>query len=553
MKSLFRRASLWVAAAALAVMPSATVWAQGEVKPAVVVSFANIKEQLQDVNYIAGAVGQKDAASLVLLSANAYVKPFDQTKNFGAYVTLDGGEPKVVAFLPVKSMDDVVELIENNTGNAPEKDGDYYVFTNPSNPDMPLYALDQNGWAFLSNTKENLGDLPSDPAKLIDGLGAYNIGVRVNVKDIPEEMKQMAIGLMEQGFEQVIEEMEEENPDQAEMQRQMNAQSLEQMKKMMNELEVATFGLAIDKNAPGVYMEVKVEAAEGSDTAKQILASKGAYSSFRGFMLEESAMNFAAISKIAQGDIESSKAAIANIPAMALKQLEDEESISDEDRELIESSVQTLTEVLSATVESGKMDMGGALVLTEDTAAIVAGGHMMETKKFEDMVKKLVERVQQEAPPEVKIELDAVVKDGVTYHNITVPVPDEEAQKVFGEEVVISLGIGKDVVYLSAGKNADATLQDAIKNSKSKPMGTVPYMEMNMDLAKVMKFAADVQPDQLELAAIAGSMEGKPARAIMTGEIEGNTGKVKILIEESLLKALGSIGAMAGGAGGAEF
>ena len=130
MKKILMGLSLSLAVVAASLLPSAAKAQSNEGAPAIVVSMATAKEQLDDFGYLTKAAGQAQIGGLIQLMAGDFLRPLDTNRTMGAYVTLDQFLPSVVAFMPLKDKDALVEVVSEQLGD-PEYDGDYMIFTSP--------------------------------------------------------------------------------------------------------------------------------------------------------------------------------------------------------------------------------------------------------------------------------------------------------------------------------------------------------------------------------------------------------------------------------------
>lgn len=532
MKKILLGLSLSLAAMAASLLPSAAV-AQNS-QPAVVMSMAKPTEQLSDFGYLTKAAGQGQLGGLIQLMAGDFLRPFDTNRSMGAYIMLDDILPTVVAFVPLKDKDALVEVVSEQLGD-PEYDGDFMIFTGPEGDEF--YCLPQGEWAFMSNMKESLTGLPKDPSAWTKGLEKYNVAVRVNGQNIPAQMKQFAISAMQEGFDEMLAELD---PAQAELQRELNANSFEQMVDLINDMDELVVGMEIDAEDSGIHMDFSFTGIEGSKMAEQVNLLDDAKSRFLGFLVEDAAVNFNSITKIAQADITQLTQMIDQVAEQGLSELDADANMSPMEKEVATDLVNTLVEVGKATLETGTLDLGMAVVLDDQIAAIAGGAQVAEAQKVENAVKTIVGLIRDEAPPGVEFNLDAEKKDGINYHEIVIPIPpfEEELQTVLGEEMVIWLGVAKDALYFSAGKGGRGVMDSAIAESKSATPVDDQYGSGQLDIGKIVEFAAIIQEDP-QIDAMAASMEGKDTRVLFNSKTIENGAMSRLTIQEGFITAVG--------------
>ncbi|MEC7448482.1 MAG: hypothetical protein VYC80_06355 [Planctomycetota bacterium] len=543
MKKILMGLSLSLAVVAASLLPSAAKAQSNEGAPAIVVSMATAKEQLDDFGYLTKAAGQAQIGGLIQLMAGDFLRPLDTNRTMGAYVTLDQFLPSVVAFMPLKDKDALVEVVSEQLGD-PEYDGDYMIFTSPEGDD--IYCLPKGEWAYMSNMKESLTGLPKDPSAWTKGLEDYNVAVRVNGQNIPAQMKQFAISAMQEGFDEMLNELEQVDPDQAELQRELNANSFEQMVDLINDMDELVLGMEVDAEDSGIHMDFTFTGIEGSQMAEQIDLLDGAESRFLGFLMDDSAINFNAITKMAQADVTQLTQMIDSVAEQGLNELSADPNMSPMEKEVATDIVNTLIEVGKATLETGTIDLGMAVVLDDETTAVVGGAHVAQAKKVENAVKTIVGLVKDDAPPGVEFNLDAEKKGGINYHEIVIPVPpfEEEIQEIVGDEIVVWLGVAEDALYFSVGKGDRSTLDDAIAESKSAKPKDNQYGSGHVDIGKIVQYAAMISGEP-QLDAMAASMQGKDTRMMFSSSTVENGATSRLTIQEGFITAVGEAAAQA--------
>ena len=170
MKQLFLRVQ-WVFAALVAsCLPVLQAQAQTdmEIQPGVVISSCSIDEHLDDVEYIMEASGFAQMAPLVRIGTSEYLRGLDTTKPIGSMLFFeeDTPEPKVLAFIPVTDIDDVLDTI------APfvdiDEEGDKIVLTADDGTEFTV--KESGGFAFVTDKPELLGSLPDNPLEMLEKM-----------------------------------------------------------------------------------------------------------------------------------------------------------------------------------------------------------------------------------------------------------------------------------------------------------------------------------------------------------------------------------------------
>lgn len=556
MRTLIRSVclSLFAATAALPISLGAVsqAAAQGnmQVEPAIVISLANVEEQNADVRHLLKAAGMAGFGDWAVGMTSQYTEYVDTEKPMGGYVILDGFQPMGVGFVPVKDLDALLKMLSNDLGEIEEGDDGMRIVSMPDGQEA--FIKESGGYAFISDNVDNLSDLPDNPSAMLDGLNdEYNLAIRVYAQRLPQQMKEMAKGYIEEGFMQAIEQMEDADPGAAAMQRQMNEATLQSVFEMIDQTDELTVGLAIDEDSESTYIDVTMTGLPDSKMAKQIAASGDVTTRFAGFFRDSAAASVHMSSKLTDEDEESIENMLAQVREQVMSQI-DSNAPDPMAKDAAKDVTNQLFDVLGATLKEGIIDGGVALVLDEDTTAMAAGMAVKEGNKIADIAKQLVDFAKADAPPEVKFNLNAETYNGVDMHVITVPVPEDEEdlRSAVGETMDIVLGTSEDAFYFAGGKNSISLLKECMDASKQASPNDLPSSQFFISLGKVLSFANSMQDDPI-LSILADSVEGSEHDKFkVTSRIVKNGAQTRIEFEDDIIKLIGNAG-MQLGAGGA--
>ena len=128
-------------------------------------------------------------------------------------------------------------------------------------------------------------------------------------------------------------------------------------------------------------------------------------------------------------------------------------------------------------------------------------------------------------------------------------------QKVLGENLDIVIGIGPKAGYLAFGEDGLDQLKSVI-DASGKSDADIPPVQVNVSLGRIFKFAA-AKGDEPQVAALAEALaesEGEDHVTLTVTQIT-NGQRVRLVLEEGVLKLVGQAGKMSqepagAGAGG---
>lgn len=552
MKQLFQFCMLGVAAAALLLAPAKPVLAQSAGDPAVVVSMASLGDQLGDIQYVMDKAGQGPMFGIVQAQANQFLNGFDRAKPLGTLLYFSEGnpEPKWLALVPVKNMDDVLDTISQMA--EVEENGDIVEVT-PQGSGQTMYVRESGGYAVIADNEEMLEMAPSNPEEVLSAVSpAFNVGARVFVQRIPADMREMAISAIEQGYQEQMDALDDE--DLAELQRQNFDMQMARMKSLINETEELVLGLNIDKEAKTVHFDMQMIGQSGSELARQSEAYGSAGPTrFGGFVKDDATMSMSFSGKFQPSDMEQAKNSLDSLKELATKKME-EDNLGDSEKELANRVLDNLIDVMKKTIEEGNIDMGAMANVNDDGSNLVAAMQVADPAKVESSVKEIVAAAKSEVGERVQFNLDMGKHDGVVLHEIVASVSDDEKASAFlgGDEVKIYLGVGEKAIYLAAGNNPLDTLKSAISGGPG--ASDAAPMQMNLRLASLLKKIAAVEDEEMpRMIADKLAESGRDQIRFWTKTIK-NGFDIRLEAEDGILELIGLAAQMGGmGGPGADF
>ncbi len=520
----------------LVAVSSTQLLAQGT--SAVVVSIASVDEMMADVTYATEAAGVPQFAGLVQFMSAQYIQSFDRKKPAGVLINFDAQsiEPNVVAFLPVTNMQQLLNLAAQQLGPAEDVGGGVKQLNGP----QPIFLKEANGFAFVSNASENLGNVPADPVAQLNGMDQkYNIAVAVNMRAVPESLRQMAVENLKAGFEAQLESLPEE---QRAAQEQLTRNSLDQMTKFFEQGETVSMGWAIDKATKSTYFDINVTAVAGSELAGQIARMSNLKTNFAGFDLPNAAGMMSFTSVIEEADKAQAQNAIAALKKQAMDQLENDADLpSEEARTAAKGVLDNLMGILDATVAEGVIDGGAVLTLDGGTVKFAAGMQVADGAAAQKALEELLELAADD--PEVpEVKLNAAQHGDVSFHTMSVPIPDEDAQKAFGETLEVALGTGTKSVYIALGQGGVDLVKQVIDKSKQAANAPTVPAKLVVSLGPILKFSQQFQEDEPALnGALAALQQAQGMdHILMVGKTIPNGINYRIEVEEGVLRVIGA-------------
>lgn len=497
MKKLLKQYLPPILAVALVTLPllrTPAAAAADEIKPVAVFSIAGSDELLGDIGYITEAAGAGDFGRLVALMSSPYTAALDKKKPIGVYLVMgDGNKPAGVGFVPVKDLEILLAALKEQIGE-PEDAGDGVLEIGTDKP-QSMFVKQQKGWAFVSNEKEMLKNLPKNPAKLLGGLNTqYTLAASVNVSNVPEDLRQLAVQQLRKGFTESIENVPDDKA--AEIGRKLGEGWIDAVVTLVEDTEAVTLGFEIDAESQTTYIDLSITAVEGTKLANDMSLIKEEKSAFAGFLLPDAAATFHVTGASADTDVEQMLMLLDVLREEAMKGIEEDADLAnDEERATAKAIVGKFLTVAEQTVKAKTVNCGGVLVLKPNSLAAALGGFVADGKMLEEAIGELWDFAKKKDPNTPDLKIDTQTYKGVKLHTTNVPLKDqkEEAREVLGDPLEVVLGIGEQSVYLAFGKDSTALLKSVLDKSIEDAEKTFTPVEINVALTPIMKFAASME------------------------------------------------------------
>lgn len=525
-----------------------------DLRPVAVVSLAGYDELLANVE-MAGKLSGRPALArglegmLAVVTHGKGLAGLDKKRPWGVVVQTDGSKLGGYAFLPVDDLDEFEKVLEPYIKKV-EDLGDGVRKVQGNGPRQAIYIKQKKGgWLFVCDKPEGLAATPNDPTKVLDGLHRqYDAAVRLNVSNLPAQQRGELIAKIRQQAEKDLKRRPGEDEKGYAIRKIVAARVLAVVATIVEDLEVVTLGWSLDDYAQKVFLEMAATAKQGTKTADVLSGLAQAKTNFAGFRLPGAVLtgNLAATCPhAADADLDELFEALR---AKAFEGIDAREQ-SDQKAKGAKEIVDGLLEVIQATVASGRSDAAVSVVLSPKAATFVAGRYVANGRKLEEMLKRFVEAARREDPDLVDevLTMDAGEVKGVRLHALSIPVPDdadnrEKVVQLVGERLEVVVGIGKEGLYLAAGRDAMGTLKKAIAQSAARAQEKTSPMELSVALGEVAKFLAEAGREgqqQRALKALAALEDARGKDHLKLVAVPAERGvKLRLELEQGALRMI---------------
>jgi len=496
-------------------------------------SYADLRKQL---GWLGAQVGQPGLAGMlesVLLMATQGrgLAGLDVKRPLGAVLTTDGGDLAIHGFVPVKSLDKLLDSLQGVTGPT-EQSGETRSLMLPNG--IALDVVEKDGWAIVSPRGIDVEAV--DPAPLFAPLSEnYTLGIELFPHLLPDSLRQQLRMLIEQGAAAAGEQGQ-----------QLDGRALSAALDGLANIDSLAIGLAIDSEKDRLFIENRTVAVPGSPMAQAMQGSdKGQLT--------------VPMPPAADGDRPAVRVHVVQpVPAASRQEAQimlDQALPPDSNDPLTKTLALLLREALASVLATGGID---AAVSVDTTAAakktalpsITAGLRVKDGAALENRVKQSfggLNGAKKLLPPGVDVAFDSGKVGTTNLHTITIDLSGTDAAESLGNSLELTLAVTPEYAFLMAGGDPRQRLASVLGPDGKADQQAKPIVGVDVSVSRLLAYA-------IERGAL-------PAQAVPTAANDGGgeqNGAVKLLIRPiergvaTRVSADGSaVRALAAGAGAA--
>lgn len=524
-----------------------------EQKPLVVVSFAGYDKLLDNIKTVTTLAGRPEAYNMLeglvaMGTGGKGLTGLDKARPWGVaiYAGADGEYP-IQGFVPATDLKQIMSLVPPMGPDgppAPDANGVYEI----KNQNQTVYLVQKGQWAVVANSRDGLKSAPAEPPAALGDLSKkYLLAVQGSIKNVPAATRDQFLAQAKFMMSMFTQQQPNETEEQFALRTASMKQAFSQFETLSKEMDGLVVGLGVDASSNSIFLDFDMTAVPGTKTAQKLSSAKDAKTDFAGFLIPNAAVTMISAGTMDDADVAQAKDMLAKFRTTAAKDLEANEDLTKEKKDLAKQLLGDAMDVLNKTLDTKKSD-GGMAVVLDDGPAIVAGLAIADGAKLDKAVQKLLT----DEPDLAKlVKVNAENHAGINFHVAKFPIPDEEAAAVLGQKVDVVVGIGENALYVGAGKNPLAVIKKVIDDSKKEAGKSIAPLQMTLSGASIAKFAAKVAPpdkkDEATKIANALAKSGGKDHITLTVKTIPNGASMRLNIEEGLIKAIGEVTPTPGG------
>ncbi len=547
--------SLLVVLAALAVLCGTlvphTAWAAQPMQPVAVASLAGYDRLYANIDKVGRLadnpfLAQGLEAMLKLVTRGRGLDGVDRARPWGVVILSDGEQTAGLAFIPLTDLDALYEVAEPILGPAEVVEAGVWRMTGAPEP---LFVAEKGDWLFLSDRAERLAHAPAEPGALVGDLAErFDLAVQVLVGQIPAAERQRALERLRRDAERELRRRDDESELEHALRRRVVRGLVDAAEHAAHELDRIVAGWVLDTETGRTHMDVEVTALEGTATARELGRLAGLTTRRAGFGLEDAAVTGSVVGRLTDPDIRT----LTLLVDAAMERAHEEiarQPRSEEEKQVAGELLDQLAGIVRSTIEMARIDTAVTLLLDPDATTLLAAKTVADGHAVESLAGRIAEIVVREHPVvEDWITEEAGAIGSIRFHTIAIPIPYDienrrEVVRMFGEQLVLVLGVDEEDVYLGAGRDALARLIEAVAASEAESETAAVPVEISLALRPLFGFLAEMgeEEDRPQAARLAAALEvaGDQDHVHLVVSSIDHGLRVRVEVEEGLVRALG--------------
>jgi hypothetical protein len=536
-----------------------------EPKPIAALAVASYNDLVSDVNFVGGLADQPNLGAaadgfIALATQFKGLAGIDKTRPIGAIIQAAGeGESAgddIAGYVcvPITNFKQALGLLK--LFNDVESEDGVYKLT-PKDSGKTTYVKDLGTWAYISDKAESLAHVVADPLKALGGMEKnYIVSGRVFLGNVPDALREKFLAGLKEGIEKEAHNKKDDESDEQFAQRKKFLEKVEAyVTRVAGDLDQIHFGWGLDRAAEKTYLDLSVTAKPDTKTAEEMATASQAETNFANFRMADAATVWAIASPIPEAKQEIATSLLEVIRGQALGHIGKDapESERDAHKEIVGEGFELLTKI----IKSGRIDAVVTGLLSHDSATGLGAFYVADGDLFDKFVHSIVKGIKSEHPKvDQFVKLDAETVEGHKVHIITIPIPEdfdgrENLVKLIGEKLIVVIAVGKDNVYVGAGRDVGDKLKKAAVASGQTGPKSVPPVSISYAIQPIAGAVAELgKPGERPVAQMAvAELKKTPGEdhVSLTARSITNGTQVRLEVEKGVLRLAGHAAVMATG------
>ncbi|MCA9121334.1 MAG: DUF1080 domain-containing protein [Planctomycetaceae bacterium] len=368
----------------------------------------------------------------------------DASRPAGAVLLFE--EPETffpVIFIPVKDQEKLFAVLGSRWGWKIERNADGMYRSKNSESGIDLVARVVDRWMYISgfSHREKLSEAPADPTALLSGVDpTLTAHATFQIDQLREATR-----------DQLLRMLIDANSASGSQSSNLGADLVKQwMVRSSADVESLSLELQCFRPLEQFHLSTRLTAIEGSDLASWIENASHRMTIFSRLPTSEAILSAVSSLKLNSSTTRTLLDAWAPVASKAKAAAPSPQS-RNQAESLLGRFVSQAVDSVSNTLASGEFDAG--LVVerqARDQVVLLAAATLHGARVLEEVATEVGTLLQQSAEFRA-LEWAVGGSEDASFHQLTVPVTDENARTLFGDPATLAIGVGAERIYAAIG------------------------------------------------------------------------------------------------------
>jgi hypothetical protein len=465
-------------------------------KPAVILRIAPFDKLMADARYLVEMAGQAEMAKQLDATIKSKIgdkglEGIDPKKALGAYGWIGpaGIDSQIIALVPIADKKAFLDLLDRLSVKVEEGQDGLYTASHEKLL-VPVYFRFANQYVYI--TAQDKDALAKEkllaPAAVLPDDATGAVAMTVNVDQVPENLKELALGNLDNHLAAA---KEKEVPNETDLQKKFRTALIDEMgkhiKSLLKDGGEVKMRLGVDAKAADLSLSMSVAGKAGSPLATSIKDLGQMRTLGASVIGPNSAMN---------GVLNLSlPAKLRELLGPVIEEGE-KKAVEKEKDKSKRDALAALLKALEPTLKNAELDVAADLRGPGDNGlySAVASIKVKDGAAVEKTIRQVIGNLPADQRKAIAFDVEKVGSVGI--HRVTPDKTDEQSKQVFGDNPTVYFAVREDAMLVALGEKGLGALKEALggeaKSSK--------VMEIQMAMSRLAPLMAKDNKSAPEIA-----------------------------------------------------
>lgn len=437
-------------------------------------------------------VPEREAQLRQVLTFVNNLNGLDHERTLGVLVYLSADhprEPELIVCLPVRSLDDLFASLAPipNLTLTRDADPDSWVLRGG---DKSLFIRMQDGYAFVAQHRERLSAPLPALGELTEPQATDDLAVTLNTAGIPRALVDKALNDLHAQGRRDAERKSSESDAEFGLRSRLQADVVWVIEHALREMDHATIGIRWPRDVGRLELAATVRIPPQTELARAVSAVSADGTQFQSIIAADAPFAAATTWTLSGETRQLAADAVAQLRRNIERRMQQDGSINGPAAQ----PIRQILDVMTATVDGGQVD-GGVVFQGDKPGAmlLLAGTRIANAADMASALETLLPLIA-ESEAVADLELNAVEAGGVSLHRVTLQEIRKQDEWLYGPDVGLYLGAGRDAVWLALGGfDREARLQELLAREPVAARTAPPLLQLDARLSPWLEAGVAVE------------------------------------------------------------